>query len=163
MSLGVGENVLFLCYTFLFFEFFFLNNTFFFFLIYYLFYLSILGCLAVLGLRCCVRAFSSCGEREILSLWCTGFSLWWLLLLWSTGCRCAGFISSCGSWALERRLSSCGARAPWHVGSSRTRAQTRVPCIGRRILTHWATREALFELFVSLLSHCIKPRHLRSI
>ena len=31
MSLGVGENVLFLCYTFVFFEFFFLNNTFFFF------------------------------------------------------------------------------------------------------------------------------------
>ena len=36
-----------------------------------------------------------------------GFSLWWLLLLWSTGSRCAGF-SSCGSQVLE--LSSCG---PW--------------------------------------------------
>ena len=32
------------------------------------------------------------------SLWCTGFSLWWLLLLWSTGSRRAGF-SSCGTWA----------------------------------------------------------------
>ena len=32
------------------------------------------------------------------SLWCTGFSLWWLLLLWSTGSRRAGF-SSCGMWA----------------------------------------------------------------
>ena len=41
---------------------------------------------------------------------CTGFSLRWLLLLRSTGSRCAGF-SSCGSRALERRLSSCGARA----------------------------------------------------
>ena len=39
-----------------------------------------------------------------------GFSLRWLLLLRSTGSRCAGF-SSCGSQALERRLSSCGARA----------------------------------------------------
>ena len=29
------------------------------------------------------------------------------LLLWSTGSRRAGF-SSCGSWALEHRLSSCG-------------------------------------------------------
>ena len=29
------------------------------------------------------------------SLQCTGFSLQWLLLLWSTGSRCAGF-SSCG-------------------------------------------------------------------
>ena len=44
------------------------------------------------------------------SLRCTGFSLRWLLLLRSTGSRHVGF-SSCGSQALERRLSSCGARA----------------------------------------------------
>ena len=44
------------------------------------------------------------------SLWCVGFSLWWLLLLQSTGSRHAGF-SSCGSWAVECRLSSCGAGA----------------------------------------------------
>ena len=31
-------------------------------------------------------------------LWCVGFSLQWLLLLQSTGSRCAGF-SSCGTWA----------------------------------------------------------------
>ena len=43
-------------------------------------------------------------------LWCMGFSLRWLLLLWSTGSRCTGF-SSCGSHVLELRLSSCGARA----------------------------------------------------
>ena len=40
----------------------------------------------------------------------TGFSLRRLLLLWSIGSTCAGF-SSCGSRALERRLSSCGPRA----------------------------------------------------
>ena len=42
------------------------------------------------------------------------------------------------------RLSSCGARAlgaPRYVRSSRTRARTCVPCIGRRILDHCATRE----------------------
>ena len=44
------------------------------------------------------------------SLRCTGFSLRWLLLLRSTGSRHVGF-SSCGTRALERRLSSCGARA----------------------------------------------------
>ena len=44
------------------------------------------------------------------SLQCMGFSLQWLLLLQSTGHRHTGF-SSCGSWALEHRLSSCGARA----------------------------------------------------
>ena len=43
-------------------------------------------------------------------LWCAGFSLRWLLLLQSMGSRHTGF-SRCGSWALERRLSSCGARA----------------------------------------------------
>ena len=44
------------------------------------------------------------------SLRWAGFSLWWLLLLWSTGSRRAGF-SSCGSRAVERRLSSCGTWA----------------------------------------------------
>ena len=43
------------------------------------------------------------------SLCCAGL-LRWLLLLRSMGSRHAGF-SSCGSWALEHRLSSCGARA----------------------------------------------------
>ena len=59
------------------------------------------------------------------SLQWAGFSLRWLLLLQSMGSRCVGFgscgawdsvvvarrLSSCGSWALERSLSSCGARA----------------------------------------------------
>ena len=44
------------------------------------------------------------------SLRCAGFSLRWLLLLQSMGSRHGGF-SSCGSRALECRLSSCGARA----------------------------------------------------
>ena len=44
------------------------------------------------------------------SLWCTGFSLRWLLSLQSMSSRCVGF-SSCGSWALGHRLSSCGAWA----------------------------------------------------
>ena len=61
-----------------------------------------------------------------------------------------------------RGLSCCGAQAPdaqahklWvtgpaavrHVGSSQTRARTRVPCIGRQILNHCATREGLFFFF----------------
>ena len=40
-----------------------------------------------------------------------------------------------------------GPVAPWHVGSSQTRARTRVPCIGRQILNHCATREAPFIAF----------------
>ena len=90
------------------------------------------------------------------SLWCTGFSLQWLLLLYSTGSRHAGF-SSCGAWTQQlwltgtrvqaQQLWSMGLVALWHVGSSWTRAQTRVPCIGRRILNHCATREALILYF----------------
>ena len=49
------------------------------------------------------------GSKVCSSLLCVGL-LWWLLLLRSTGSRCAGF-SSCGSQALERRLNSCGTRA----------------------------------------------------
>ena len=41
-----------------------------------------------------------------------------------------------------------GLIAPRHVGSSQTSARTRVPCIGRRILNHRATREALFCEFL---------------
>ena len=49
-------------------------------------------------------------SRGHSSLQFTGFSLWWLLLLRSTGSRHAGF-STCGSRALEHRLGSCGAWA----------------------------------------------------
>ena len=42
--------------------------------------------------------------------------------------------SSCGSWALEHRLSSCGARAKLLCRSFQTRDRPPVPCIGRRIL-----------------------------
>ena len=48
------------------------------------------------------------GDYSLLR--CAGFSLRRLLLLWGMGSRRAGF-SSCGSEALEHRLSSCGTRA----------------------------------------------------
>ena len=44
--------------------------------------------LAVLGLDCCARAFSSCREWGLL--FSVGFSLQWLLLLQSTGSRAFG-------------------------------------------------------------------------
>ena len=72
--------------------------------------------------------------------------------------RQAGATLHHGVWASHYRgLSCCGAQAPdaqaqqlWltglvapqHVGSSQTRARTLVPCIGRQILNHCATREA---------------------
>ena len=73
--------------------------------------------LAALGLHCCTWAFSSCGERGLLFVVVRGH-----LIVVASRCRArvlgmwasvvvARGISSCGSWALERRLSSCGARA----------------------------------------------------
>ena len=50
------------------------------------------------------------------SLRCAGFSLWWLLLLRSTGSRCMDF-SSCGARAsgpVTRRLQSAGSAAVAH-------------------------------------------------
>ena len=47
-----------------------------------------------------------------------------------------------------------GLAAPRHVGSSRTRARTRVPCIGRRILNNCATGEPCRCLFMASLRAC---------
>ena len=66
--------------------------------------------MAVLSLRCCARAFSSCSEQGLLFVAVHGLLIEYLLLLRSTGSRRVGF-SSCGSPALEHRLSSCGAWA----------------------------------------------------
>ena len=105
-----------------------LSPTLFFFLqIYLLIYLF----LSAMGLHCCVWAFSSCGKRGLLSscsMWtshCYGFSCWE-----------AQALSVWASVDVAHGLS-----CPTHVGSSWTRDRTRVPCIGRRILNHWATRE----------------------
>ena len=74
---------------------------------------------------------------------CRGFLLWWLLLVWSTGCRCTGS-SSCSVWAQE--LWHMGLVAPWSVESSWTKNQTPVSCTGRQIVIHCTQRE-VFPLF----------------
>ena len=51
-----------------------------------------------------------------------------LLLLQSTGSTLLGLPKHVGLVVL------------WHVGSSLTRDQTPVPCIGRWILNHWTIR-----------------------
>ena len=99
--------------------------------------------MTVLGLHFCARAFSSCGKRGPL------------------------FIAVCGSLTIA--ASRCGAQvpdtqaqqlwltgpvAPWHVGSSQTRARTRVPCIGRQILNHCATREARLSVLYIVVCVC---------
>ena len=82
-------------------------------------------------------------------LWCTAFSLRWLLLLQSTGSRRAGF-SSCGMWA--QQLWCTGLVAPRHVGSSQTGSRTHVPFPGRWILNHCATREVPTKILVQVIN-----------
>ena len=91
-----------------------------FFSVFLFIYLFIYLFIAVLGLRCCTWAFSSCGERGLLyssrcsarASHCRGFSC---CKAWALGKRASVVapcgLRRCGSWALERRLSSCDARA----------------------------------------------------
>ena len=63
--------------------------------------------------------------------------------------HCHG-LSCCTAQAPDtqaQQLWLTGLVAPRHVGSSQTRARTRVPCIGRQILNHCTTREAPPLLF----------------
>ena len=58
--------------------------------------------------------------------------------------------SRCGAQAPDaqaQQLWLMGPAAPRHVGSSQTRARTRVPCTSRQTLNHCATREALGCIF----------------
>ena len=98
--------------------------------------------MAVLGLRFCARAFSSCGEWGPL------------------------FIAVRGPLTIEaslvaehrlqtRRLSSCGSRAQslrgmWDL--PRPGLEPVVPCIGRQTLNHCTTREAP-QCLLSLISY----------
>ena len=86
--------------------------------------------LAALGLRCCMQAFSSRGEQGYSS----GCGAW--------ACRWGGFsLWSMGSRAQAQQLWPTGLIGPRHMGSSRTRSQTHVLCVGRQILNHWTIRE----------------------
>ena len=82
------------------------------------------------------------------SFLCEGFLyLWQAGATLHRGARAARHrgLSCCGAQAPDaqaQQLWLTGLAAPRHVGSSQTRAQTRVPCIGRQTLNHCATREA---------------------
>ena len=100
--------------------------------------------LTALGLRCCTRAFSSCGERGLLFVAARGLFTVVASLVMEHGLQARRLQQLClpGSRAQAQQLWRTGLVALQHVGSSWTRARTRVPCIGRKILNHCATREA---------------------
>ena len=95
------------------------------------YYLFIYLFMAVLGLRFCARAPSSCGKRGPLFIAVRG-----PLTIAASRCRAQA------PDVQAQQLWLTGLVAPRHVGFSQTRARTRVPCIGRQILNHCATREA---------------------
>ena len=105
-----------------------------------IFYMNFI-CFGYSGSSLLCRLFSSWDERGLISSCSSqavhyrGFSCCRARALGHSG------FSSCDPWALEHRLSSLAAL--WQVGSSQTRDPIRVSCIGRQILFHWATREAL--------------------
>ena len=85
--------------------------------------------MAALGLCCC--------EGATLQLWCTGFSLQFLLF------QSMGLFLGLGAqslWHLDLVASQ-------HVGSSWTGRWTAVLCIASRTLNHWTTREAHYSVF----------------
>ena len=104
--------------------------------------------LSALGLLCCAQAFSSCGKRGLLFVVVRGLLTVVASLVAGHGLQVrrlqqlwrAGF-SSCVT--RPQQLWLMGLVAPRHVGSSGTRARTRVLCIGRRTLNHCATGEVL--------------------
>ena len=100
--------------------------------------------LAKLGLHCCARAFSSCGERGLLFVVVHGLLIAVASLVAEHGLQAHRLqqLRLTGSRAQAQQLWLTGLVAPRHVGSSQTRARTCVPCIGRQILNRCATREA---------------------
>ena len=101
--------------------------------------------LASLGLRCCAWAFSSCGKWGLLFVAVCGLLIAVASLASEHGLQARGLqqLWLAGSRAQAQQLWHTGLVAPRHVGSSQIRARTRVPCIGRQVLNHCATREAL--------------------
>ena len=98
----------------------------FFFFQIYLFILFLL----LLGFHGWAPAFSSVVCRSYSSLQCAG-SLWWLLLLWSTGSRQMGLV-----------VASHGLSCPAPCRNLlRPEIEPVSPCIAGWILTHWTTKE----------------------
>ena len=108
--------------------------------------------LAALGHCCCARAFSSCGERGLLFVAVCRLLIAVASLVVEHRLQAHGLqqLWHMGSTAQAQQLWHTGLVAPRHVGSSRTRARTRVPCTGRRILNHCATREVPYIILSSV-------------
>ena len=102
---------------------------------------------AALSLHCCAQAFSSCGKQRLLftalhRLLAVMASLVVEQGLWGAPASAVRSLQLPGSRAQAQQLWCMGLVAPWREGSSQIRDGTPVSCTDRRILYHWATREA---------------------
>ena len=83
---------------------------------------------------------------------CTGFSLQWLLLLQSTGCRASVVVvhglCSVQALVLVAHGLSCPAARGIFPGHLQIRDLTCVPFIGRQILIHCVTKDSAFHYFL---------------
>ena len=111
--------------------------------------------LAVLGLRCCTWAFSSCSEQGLFFIVVCGLLSTVTFLVAQHGLQAHGLqqLWLAGARAQAQQLWRTGLVALQLVGSSQTRNRTHVPCIGRQILKHCTTREVpdLFFFFNDFL------------
>ena len=103
------------------------------------YYLFIYLFMAVLGLRFCMRAFSSCGKRGPLFI-----AVRWPLTI------AASLVA--GHRLQTCRLSNCGSRAQLLRGMwdlPRPGLEPVSPALAGRFLNHCATREALCSHFIA--------------
>ena len=90
--------------------------------------------LILLGVHCYVRNFSGCGKWGLRSRGGAQASRW------------GAFPCRRGQNA-QAQLRHAGLVPAQHLEFSRTRDWTCVPCVGRWVLNHWATREILPYFF----------------
>ena len=94
--------------------------------------------LAALGLSCGMQDLH-CGAQASLQLWCVGFCslvvAHRLQSTWALQFAARGLQLPCGTWDL----------------SSLTRDRTLIPCIVRRILYHWTTREVPVNILIKYI------------
>lgn len=108
-----------------------------------------------------IDCYHHCSECFILLLLFL-FGLCWVFVLdlWQAGVRFAVVrkrlvpgAPHCGAWLQQWWCRACVPL--WHVGSSGTRKQTGVPCVARRTLSPWTSREAHYsELYSSASQVC---------
>ena len=100
-----------------------------------------------------LNSITLCSTLKNIYFWlcqvllCMGF-----LQLWGGGPLLVvlhGLLIAVASLFGGQRLCSAGLVALKHVEYSRTRDRTYVPCTGRQILNHWATREVPLHSILS--------------